>query len=174
MMVLASSKDSADPWYDPSCDRRNSPAGHYPSSYHGGTWTDGDWSPWRSHGIFCLCSDSLDRCYPEFGIIVTDARNTQATYIVKQWRNMASHRAWTVPEEEAMIMPDAKACGQGWKMSSFTPEILSLHSLQWMSLRSWSGDNFISYWNNRRICTSNKGLAMIKRKRYYDSLAMVA
>ncbi|SCY74602.1 integrase core domain-containing protein, partial [Butyrivibrio sp. INlla14] len=34
---------------------------------------------------------------------------------------------------------------------------------------------FISYWNNRRICTSNNGLPpMVKRKRYYDSLAMAA
>ncbi|SFB39487.1 hypothetical protein SAMN05216249_1348 [Acetitomaculum ruminis DSM 5522] len=30
---------------------------------------------------------------------------------------------------------------------------------------------FISYWNNRRICTSNDGLpTMIKRKRYYDAM----
>jgi hypothetical protein len=30
---------------------------------------------------------------------------------------------------------------------------------------------FISYWNNRRICTTNGGLLpMIKRQRYYDSL----
>ena len=34
---------------------------------------------------------------------------------------------------------------------------------------------FISYWNNRRICTSNNGLPpMVKRKRYYDSMAMAA
>ena len=34
---------------------------------------------------------------------------------------------------------------------------------------------FISYWNNRRICTTNGGLPpMIKRQRYYDSLSLVA
>ena len=34
---------------------------------------------------------------------------------------------------------------------------------------------FISYWNNRRICTCNNGLPpMVKRKKYYDSLAMAA
>ena len=34
---------------------------------------------------------------------------------------------------------------------------------------------FISYWNNRRICSSNEGLPpMIKRQRYYDSLKEVA
>ncbi len=33
------------------------------------------------------------------------------------------------------------------------------------------GDNFISYWNNRRICSANGGLPpMIKRQRYYQSL----
>ena len=34
---------------------------------------------------------------------------------------------------------------------------------------------FISYWNNRRICSSNGGLPpMIKRQRYYDSLKEAA
>ena len=32
---------------------------------------------------------------------------------------------------------------------------------------------FISYWNNRRICSSNEGLPpMVKRKQYYESLNM--
>lgn len=34
---------------------------------------------------------------------------------------------------------------------------------------------FISYWNNRRICSANGGLPpMIKRQRYYQSLGLVA
>ena len=34
---------------------------------------------------------------------------------------------------------------------------------------------YISYWNNRRICTANGGLPpMVKRKQYYSSLADVA
>lgn len=34
---------------------------------------------------------------------------------------------------------------------------------------------FISYWNNRRICSANGGLPpMIKRKQYYDSLQETA
>lgn len=34
---------------------------------------------------------------------------------------------------------------------------------------------FMSYWNNRRICSANGGLPpMIKRQYYYDSLAMPA
>ena len=34
---------------------------------------------------------------------------------------------------------------------------------------------FISYWNNRRICTANGGLPpAVKRQRYYDSLAVAA
>lgn len=34
---------------------------------------------------------------------------------------------------------------------------------------------FFSYWNNRRICSANGGLPpMVKRKRYYDSLAAAA
>ena len=34
---------------------------------------------------------------------------------------------------------------------------------------------FISYWNNKRICSANEGLPpMIKRQRYYDSLGLAA
>ena len=34
---------------------------------------------------------------------------------------------------------------------------------------------FISYWNNRRICSANEGLPpMIKRQRYYESLGIAA
>ena len=34
---------------------------------------------------------------------------------------------------------------------------------------------FISYWNNRRICSTNEGLPlMIKRQQYYDSLREAA
>ncbi len=34
---------------------------------------------------------------------------------------------------------------------------------------------FISYWNNRRICSANDGLPpMVRRKRYYASLEDVA
>lgn len=34
---------------------------------------------------------------------------------------------------------------------------------------------FISYWNNRRICSANGGLPpVVKRKQYYDTLDKVA
>lgn len=34
---------------------------------------------------------------------------------------------------------------------------------------------FISYWNNRRICSANSGLPpMVKRQRYYQSLNIAA
>ncbi|MCI7124659.1 MAG: IS3 family transposase, partial [Agathobaculum sp.] len=34
---------------------------------------------------------------------------------------------------------------------------------------------FISYWNNRRICSANGGLPpIIKRQRYYQSLELAA
>ena len=34
---------------------------------------------------------------------------------------------------------------------------------------------FIGYWNNRRICSANKGLPpMVKRQRYYESLNAAA
>jgi len=34
---------------------------------------------------------------------------------------------------------------------------------------------FISYWNNRRICSTNEGLSpMVRRQRYYESLGITA
>ena len=34
---------------------------------------------------------------------------------------------------------------------------------------------FMSYWNNRRICSTNDGLPpMLKRQRYFDSLGVAA
>ena len=34
---------------------------------------------------------------------------------------------------------------------------------------------FLSYWNNRRICSANGGLPpMIKRRQYYEDLELVA
>lgn len=34
---------------------------------------------------------------------------------------------------------------------------------------------FISYWNNRRICSANEGLPpMVRRQRYYESLGIAA
>ena len=34
---------------------------------------------------------------------------------------------------------------------------------------------FMSYWNNRRICSANDGLSpMVKRQRYYEAMARVA
>ena len=42
-------------------------------------------------------------------------------------------------------------------------------------LRAMIWRYFISYWNNRRICSSNHGLPpILKRKLYYDSLAKVS
>lgn len=62
-------------------------------------------------------------------------------------------------------MKDELFYTRGVKSTQFTVEELKVMIWRY----------FISYWNNRRICTSNKGLPpMVKRKRYYDSLAMVA
>jgi hypothetical protein len=37
------------------------------------------------------------------------------------------------------------------------------------------GRCFISYWNNRRICSANEGLPpMVKRQRYYESLGIAS
>lgn len=49
----------------------------------------------------------------------------------------------------------------------------TLFSVEDLKIMVWR--YFISYWNNRRICSSNDGLPpIIKRKLYYDSFAKVS
>ena len=54
--------------------------------------------------------------------ILTAAASTPVLYIGQSFKNMALCRVWTVLEEDAMIMRDVKASGQGWKRNCFITE----------------------------------------------------
>lgn len=55
-------------------------------------------------------------------------------------------------------------------MAVIIPEEMTIEELKTLIWRY-----FISYWNNRRICSANEGLPpMVKRQRYYESLGIVA
>ena len=111
------------------------------------------------------------------GAIVHSDRGTQYTsdlyrkavqkYGITQSMNSAGGRCHDNARCESMWarMKDELFYSRNLKSTQFTVEELKVMIWRY----------FISYWNNRRICTSNKGLPpMIKRKRYYDSLAMAA
>ena len=127
-----------------------------------------------------LCVETLDnaiKAYPQLkGAIVHSDRGTQYTseayrkaiskygiiqsmnsdggrchdnaHCESMWARMKSELLYDRYDTEKMLVEDVKA-------------------LIWRY--------FISYWNNRRICSSNGGLPpAVKRKQYYDALALVA
>ena len=52
----------------------------------------------------------------------------------------------------------------------YNPETMTIEELKVLIWRY-----FMSYWNNRRICSANGGLpTAIKRQRYYESLELAA
>ena len=73
-----------------------------------------------------------------------------------------------------MIMPDAKACGQDLKKRNYSMDATT-HCNDSRTVKTLIWRYFISYWNNRRICSADGGLPpMIKRQKYYDSLQKAA
>ena len=128
-----------------------------------------------------LVEKTLDNAYMSFpgirGDIVHSDRGKQYTsdlyrkaiskYGITQSKNSAGGRCHDNARCESMWarMKDELFYSGGIKSTQFTVEEIKV--IIWRY--------FISYWNNRRICTSNNGLPpMVKRKRYYDSLAMAA
>ena len=93
-------------------------------------------------------------------------RNTLRKYDIIQSMNSASGRCH-----------DNARCERMW--ARLKTELLygrcNSEKLTVSELKSLIWRYFISYWNNRRICTTNGGLPpMIKRQRYYDSLRITA
>ena len=128
-----------------------------------------------------LVEKTLDNAYISFpgirGAIVHSDRVKQYTsdlyrkainkYGITQSMNSAGGRCHDNARCESMWarMKDELFYSRNIKSTQFTVEELKV--IIWRY--------FISYWNNRRICTSNNGLPpMVKRKRYYDSMAMAA
>ena len=127
-----------------------------------------------------LCEHTLDNAYLAYpdlrGAIVHSDRGTQYTsetyrkalakYGIIQSMNSAGGRCH-----------DNARCESMWaRMKSellydrYNTETMNTEELKVLIWRY-----FISYWNNRRICSANGGLPpMIKRQRYYESLGLAA
>ena len=72
---------------------------------------------------------------------------------------------------------DNAKCGSLW--ARFKEELLywrhDTAKMAMADVKSLIWRYFMSYWNNRRICSANGGLPpMVKRQRYYESLAGAA
>ena len=127
-----------------------------------------------------LCEQTLDnavKAYPMLcGAILHSDRGTQYTselyrkainkYGIRQSMNSAGGRCH-----------DNARCESMW--ARFKEELLygryytTAMTVEQLKTLIWR--YFISYWNNRRICSANGGLPpMIKRQKYYDSLQKAA
>ena len=71
--------------------------------------------------------------------IPTVAASTPVLHIGQSFKNTALCKAWTVREEDAMIMRDVKAFGQGWKKNCFIIGEERQNITKWKSWNSWSG-----------------------------------
>ena len=127
-----------------------------------------------------LCEQTLDnavKAYPALrGAIIHSDRGTQYTselyrkainqYGIRQSMNRAGGRCHDNARCESMWARFKEELLYG-RYDTTAMTIEQLKTLIWRY--------FISYWNNRRICSANGGLPpMIKRQQYYDSLQEAA
>ena len=127
-----------------------------------------------------LCDKTLDNAYRAYpmlrGAIIHSDRGTQYTselyrkaiskYGILQSMNSAGGRCH-----------DNARCESMW--ARFKEELLygryDTTAMTVEQLKTLIWRYFISYWNNRRICSANGGLPpMVKRQQYYDSLLEAA
>ena len=127
-----------------------------------------------------LCEQTLEnavKAYPQLrGAIIHSDRGAQYTselyrnavrkYNIRQSMNSAGGRCH-----------DNARCESVW--ARFKEELLygryNTTKLTIEQLKTLVWRYFISYWNNRRICSANGGLPpMVKRRQFYDSLQTVA
>ncbi len=123
-----------------------------------------------------LCVQTLDnaiKAYPELrGAIVHSDRGSQ--YTSQYYRNaIKKYDIRQSMNSDGGRCHDNARCESMWaRMKSellydrYNTEQMTIADLKTLIWRY-----FISYWNNRRICSANGGLPpLVKRKRYYDSL----
>ena len=128
-----------------------------------------------------LCTETLDNAlkfHPELtGAIVHSDRGSQytsdeyrrkiATYNFKQIMNSAGGRCHDNARCESMW---ARMKVELFYSRNDKPENYTLEELK---TKIWH--YYMSYWNNRRICSANDGLPpAVKRRRYYNSLKKAA
>lgn len=127
-----------------------------------------------------LCEQTLAnavRSYPALrGAVIHSDRGTQYTsesyrktitkYGMNQSMNSAGGRCHDNARCESMWTRMKEELFYG----RYNTEEMTIEELKTLIWRY-----FISYWNNRRICSANKGLPpMIKRQRYYESMDAAA
>ncbi len=127
-----------------------------------------------------LCSRTLENAvhvYPAIrGAVIHSDRGTQYTsetyrkaaakYGIRQSMNSAGGRCHDNARCESMWARMKEELLYG-RRNTEEMTIEELKTLIWRY--------FISYWNNRRICSANEGLPpMVKRQRYYESLGIAA
>ena len=127
-----------------------------------------------------LCERTLENAYKAYpairGCILHSDRGSQYTselyrkaiqrYGIRQSMNSAGGRCHDNARCESMWgrLKEELLYGR------YDTEKLSVEELKTIIWRY-----YISYWNNRRICTANDGLPpMVKRKQYYSSLVDAA
>lgn len=127
-----------------------------------------------------LCEHTLDNAmlaYPDLrGAIIHSDRGTQ--YTSERYRSaIVRHGIKQSMNSDGGRCHDNARCESMWaRLKSeliygrYDTKRMTINELKQLIWRY-----FISYWNNRRICTTNGGLPpMIKRQRYYDSLLIAA
>ena len=126
----------------------------------------------------CKCTlENAVRAYPALkgGIIHSDrgAQYTSATYR----RSIAKYGILQSMNSAGGRCHDNARCESMW--ARMKEELLyGRHDTEKMTVdevKTIIWRYFISYWNNRRICSANEGLPpMVKRQRYYESLGSAA
>lgn len=125
-----------------------------------------------------LCVHTLDNAvtaYPALrGAVIHSDRGTQ--YTSKEYRRAVSkYQIRQSMNGAGGRCHDNARCESMW--SRFKNELLygryDTKSMSMEELKTLIWRYFISYWNNRRICSANGGLPpMVKRRRYYESLEL--
>ena len=127
-----------------------------------------------------LCEHTLDNAmlaYPNLrGAIIHSDRGTQ--YTSKQYRKaIAKYGIQQSMNSAGGRCHDNARCESMWARmkSELLYDRYDTESITIAKLKVLIWRYFISYWNNRRICTTNGGLPpMVKRQRYYESLIQAA
>lgn len=127
-----------------------------------------------------LCVQTLKNAmvaYPDLkGCIIHSDRGTQ--YTSELYRNeLKKYKIIQSMNSDGGRCHDNARCESMWaRMKSellydrYNTEEMNIEEVKILIWRY-----FISYWNNRRICSANEGLPpIIKRKQYYDALDVVA
>ena len=127
-----------------------------------------------------LCVETLDnaiKAYPQLkGAIVHSDRGTQ--YTSEAYRKAISkYGIIQSMNSDGGRCHDNARCESMWARmkSELLYDRYDTEKMLVEDVKALIWRYFISYWNNRRICSSNGGLPpAVKRKQYYDALALVA